>query len=315
MSYKLLPPGTRHGNKVYYAVVTAKGNRVEVSTDTTNKRLARKYAQQVEDGLFKRHVFDGSEGTVSAAIDSYIAFRRPRKVEEGYLLKIRGLIGKRHRHGIGQEDFDECAQVLYPGLSNETWNRCVYTPLQAALRHAGLNLRIKRPTQKKPKHKSLTAAQRDLLIKNAEDPELRALLLLLFYAGPRISEAINLTRDDTDLQKGEARFVLTKTGEVHWRPLHKKVVVALANLPVRQDGRFFRWKTRFGPRKPIADLCKKTGIRFHPHRARHTFADLFLESGGSLRDLMDAGGWQNVKSAMRYTARVEERVRKAVNKL
>ncbi|MCH7692334.1 MAG: site-specific integrase [Proteobacteria bacterium] len=315
MSYKLLPPGTRHGNKVYYAVVTAKGKRVEVSTDTTDKRLARKYAQQVESELFERHVLDGSEGTVSAAIDSYIAFRRPRKVEEGYLLKIRGLIGKRRRHGIGQEDFDECAQVLYPTCANETWNRCVYTPLQAALRHVGLNLRIRRPKQKKPMHKSLTAAQRDLLIKNADDPELRALLTLLFYAGPRISEAINLTRDDTDLQKGVARFVLTKTGEEHWRPLHEKVVVALANLPVRQDGRFFRWKTRFGPRKPIADLCKKTGIPFHPHLARHTFADLFLEKGGSLRDLMDAGGWQDEKSAMRYTARNVERVRKAVNNL
>ncbi len=315
MSYKLLPPGTRHGNKVYYAVITAKGNRVEVSTYTTNKRLAERFAEQRDRELWERHVLGRAEETVSAAIAAYIGFRRPRKADEAYLLKICGLIGKRRCHGLAQEDFDECAQVLYPGLSNETWNRCVYTPLQAALRHAGLNLRIRRPKQKKPTHKSLTAAQRDLLIKNADDPELRALLTLLFYAGPRIGEAINLTRDDTDLPNGLARFKLTKTGEEHWRPLHEKVVVALANLPVRQDGRFFRWKTRFGPRKPIADLCKKTGIPFHPHRARHTFADLFLEKGGSLRDLMDAGGWQDEKSAMRYTGKNVERVRRAVNNL
>ncbi len=157
--------------------------------------------------------------------------------------------------------------------------------------------------------------QRDILIKNADDPDLRALLTLLFYSGPRISEAINLTRDRTDLQEGIACFELTKTDDEHWRPLHEKVVVALANLPERKDGRFFRWKTRWGPRKLIKKLSEKTSIYFHPHIGRHTFADLMMEKGSSLRDLMDAGGWENPKSAMRYTTKRVERVRKAVNKL
>lgn len=315
MSVKLLPPGTRHGNKVYYARISVKGRRVEISTDTTNKKLAQRFAEQRERELYERHVLGRTTGTVSAAIDNYIAFRRPKKYDENFLLKIRGLIGKRKLLGIGQEDFDECACVLYPGLSNETWNRNVYTPLQAALHHANVNLRIKRPKQKKPKHRSLTARQRNLLIKNAADPDLKALLTLLFYNGPRISEAINLDCDRTDLRRGIACFDTTKTDEEHWSPLHQKVVVALANLPKRKDGRFFRWKTRSGPKKLIADLCKKTGIYFTPHMARHTFADLLMEKGGSIRDLMDGGRWKDERSALRYTTHRVERVRKAINRL
>jgi integrase len=316
MPYKLLPPGTRHGNKVWYARISTKGRRVEVSTDTADKRLAKRFAEQLERELYERHVLGGSEGTVKTAIHNYIAFRRPKIYDENFLLKISGLIGKRKLTTIDQVDFDECARVLYPGLSNETWNRNVYTPLQAALHHAKVYLNIKRPRQKKPKHKDLTARERDILIENATDPELKALLTLLFYNGPRISEAINLDPDRTNLQKGIACFDVTKVDDDDgWRPLHEKVVVALANLPRRNDGRFFRWETRSGPNKLISALCKQTGIYFTPHMARHTFATLLLAKGGSLPDLMEAGGWKDERSALRYAGRDVERVRKAVNKL
>jgi len=315
MSFKLHKPGTRHGNKVYYATISVKGRRSEISTGTTDPRLARRFAEQREREWYEHYVLGGSEETVSSVIANYIAFRRPSLRDERLLLKIRGMIGQRPVAGLRQADFDECAQALYPGLSNATWNKYVYTPLQAALRHSGVNVPIKRPRLKKPRHQSLTAKQRDILIENADDADLKALLTLLFYSGPRISEAIGLTRERTDLQKGIACFELTKTNDQHWRPLHEKVVVALASLPERDDGKWFRWKTRWGPRKLIKELSEKTGVYFHPHIGRHTFADLVMEKGASLRDLMDAGGWKDPKSAMRYTTKRVERVRKVVNKL
>ena len=315
MAIKMLRPGTRHGNKVWYARISVKGCRVEKSTYTSNARLARRYAEGIERGMYERHALGGSPRTVAQAIDGYIRFRRPRPRDEGYLMVLRAALGHRECAAITQEDFDACAAVLYPRCSNATRNRGVYTPLQAVLRHSGVHATIKRPKQPRPKHRSLTAAQRDILIRNAVDPELKALLTLLFYAGPRISEAIALTRDRTDLANALACFETTKTDDEHWRPLHKKVVFALAQLPARQDGRFFRWKTRAGPRKLIAALSRQTQIPFSPHRARHTFADLMMEKGASLRDLMDAGGWSNERSAMRYTTKRVERARKAVDRL
>lgn len=323
MSYKLLPPGTRHGNTDIYARISVPGKRIEVTTGTTNQRLAKRFAEQAERELYESHVLGGPQGTVTDAIDAYIAFKRPSKTDRAYLDKIKALIGKRKMASIAQADFDECCLVLYPGRKNATWNRSVFTPLTAALRHSGARPEKTRPKEGKRGYRSLTAKQMRLLIKNAtsvkirkkNDPDLQALLILLFYNGPRISEALNLTRERTDLERGIACFDLTKTGEDHWRPLHEKVVAALANLPDRGDGRWFRWRTRSGARKQIKKLLDLVGIEFTPHMARHTFGDLFIEKGGSVRDLMDAGGWKNERTAMRYTAKRVERVRKAVNRL
>ncbi len=315
MAIRMLRPGTRHGNKVYYARISVPGRRVEISTHTRSPRLARRYAEDYERRLYERHALGGEALTVAQAIDNYIAFRRPALKDERYLLAVRALLGPRGCDGIAQADFDHAAVELYPGCSNATWNRHVYTPLQAALHHAGIRVAVKRPRQKRPRHRSLTEPARDVLIANADDADLKALLILLFYAGPRIGEAINLKREGIDFEGGRLCFDLTKTDDEHWRPMHPKVAAALRELLVRQDGRIFRWRTPQGPRRCIRQLCARLGLYVTPHMARHTYADLLMEKGGSLRDLMDAGGWKDVKSAMRYTGKNVERVRKAVNRL
>ena len=316
MPFKLYPPGTRHGNKVIYALITVPGRRTEVSTGTIDEKLATRFAEQAERELYESCVLGRGKGTVGQAIDNWIAFRRPRKIDEDYLTKIKNLIGRRKVVNITQADFDEAALALYPGLSNSTWNRCVYAPLQTALRHSGFAIKIRRPKQKKPRHKSLTAKQRNILIRVASfDKDLKAILCLWFLQGVRISESISLTEDRLDLPNALACFDSTKTDRDHWMPLHAKTVAALANLDAQEDGRIFRWKTRWGPRKALNKLIEKTGIKFTPHQGRHTFADILMEKGASLRDLMDAGGWADQKSAMRYTTKRVERVRKAIAKL
>lgn len=315
MAIKLLRPGTRHANKVFYARISVPGRRVEISTHTRSPRLARRYAEDYERRLYERHTLGGEALTVAQSIDNYIAFRRPALKDERYLLSVRALLGPRHCDGIAQADFDHAAAELYPGCSNETWNRCVYTPFQAALRHSGARVAVKRPRQKRPRHRSVTEPTRDVLIANADDADLKALLILLFYAGPRIGEAINLKRGGIDFEGKRLCFDLTKTDDEHWRPMHPKVADALRELPVRQDGRIFRWRTPKGAREIIRKLSARLGLYFTPHMARHTYADLLMEKGGSLRDLMDAGGWKDMRSAIRYTGKNVERVRKAVNRL
>lgn len=315
MSIKLIPPGKRHGNKVYYAEIKVKGRRAEISTKTRNAKFAREYAESFEAELWKRHFAGrGETDTVQDAIERYIAFRRPRAQDRKWLDAIRMVIGETLVSDVNQHTFDQTAQFLYPGRAPETWNRQVYTPLQAALRHSGVNLMIRRPRMNKPRQRALSRDLAQLLIDGTNDADLKALLALLFYSGCRIGEAIAITPDRVDLQGLRICFDMSKTDRDHWRPLHKDAAQALSALPPRSD-RIFRWKTTSGPRKPLRVLCKKLGVRMTPHDARHSFATWLTEEGASLRDLMDAGGWNDVKSVMRYVGGDVERVRKVVDKL
>lgn len=314
MSIKLIPPGQRHGNKVYYAVVTVKGNRREVSTDTRDPRFARRFAEQIEAAMYERDVLgSGAPQTLGNAIDAYIAFRRPGVNDRRYLDTLKRWAGRTLLSDIGQGDFDRAAQALYPNRSAETWNRQVYTPLQSVLGHAGVTIRLRRPKQRKPRNRAVTRHTAELLIANAEDPDLEALLTVLFYTGCRIGEAIALTWARVDMPGRRLCFDVAKADKDSWRPMHEKVFVALANLPERR--RVFRWSTSSGPRKPLKALCQKFGIRFTPHMARHSFATWLADQGVSLKDVMEAGGWEDHKSVLRYTGSNVERVRKAVDKL
>ena len=216
-------------------------------------------------------------------------------------------------NAIGQDDFDRAAQALYPGRAAETWNRHVYTPLQAVLGHAGVQIRLRRPKQKRPRNRAVAKDIALILIENASDPDLKALLVLLFYTGCRISEAMSLTPERVDLIGRRICFDVGKTDKDSWRPMHEEVFQALASLPQRD--RIFRWRSTSGHKKPLKALCKKLGIRFTAHMARHSFATWLTDSGASLRDVMDAGGWSDEKSVMRYIGSNVERVRKAVDKL
>ena len=315
MSFKLIPPGRRHGNKVYYAQIAVKGRRIEKSTHTRNKGLARKYAEALEAELYERHVLGrGPAETVADAIERYIAFRRPSTADRKYLDSLRAHAGKTLLDQVTQATFDHAAQVLYPGRAPETWNRQVYTPLQAALRHSGVNVMVRRPKLKKPRNRGVSKEAAQLLIGNAGDSDLAALLTVLFYTGCRIGEAISLTPERVDLQNKRLCFDLSKTDEDSWRPMHPEVFLALANLPERLD-RVFRWQTTSGPRKPLRALCKRLGITVTPHMARHSFATWLADSGANMRDIMEAGGWSDHKSVLRYVGTDLERVRKVVEKL
>lgn len=313
MPYTLIPPGKRK-NKYWYALITVPGHRTERSLRTKDKKQAAKEAARIEREVWDEHVNGATHETVSHAIDRYIMFRRPRPADEQDLINIGAMIGDVPLHEVSQKHFDDCAINLYPNASPQTRNRSVYTPLQAALRHSGVNILLRRPKQPRPRHRSLTADQRDKFIAATDDADLRALLCLMFFTGCRISEAISLTWAQVDMQAESALIDMGKTDHEEWVPLHTRVIAALKELPKARI-KVLRWKTKSGPRKPLAALSKATGIKFNPHMARHTFGDLMMESGASLRDLMEAGRWSDAKSAMRYTGRKQDRLRARIEAL
>ena len=140
-----------------------------------------------------------------------------------------------------------------------------------------------------------------------------ALLLLLYGAGLRISEALGLTARALPL--GETLRVLGKRDKTRIVPLLPQVrgaieaYLALCPYPAEADMPLFRG-ARGGPldpaiiRRSVRAARARLGLgeRTTPHALRHSFATHLLARGADLRSLQELLGHASLSSTQIYTA-------------
>lgn len=140
-----------------------------------------------------------------------------------------------------------------------------------------------------------------------------AVLLLLYGAGLRISEALGLT--GSILPLGDAMPVTGKRGKTRVVPLLGPVrdaieaYAALTPWGVARDAPLFRG-ARGGPlnpaiiRRSVRGARSRLGLgeRTTPHALRHSFATHLLAGGADLRSLQELLGHASLSSTQIYTA-------------
>jgi integrase/recombinase XerC len=181
--------------------------------------------------------------------------------------------------------------------------------------------RIKGPRVKKglprPVSPSEALALADDVAEQANDAWIAArdwaVLLLLYGAGLRISEALGLTGDILPL--GEAIRVTGKRDKTRIVPLLDAVrdaisaYVALTPYPPTGNALLFRG-ARGGPlnpaiiRRSVRAARSRLGLaeRTTPHALRHSFATHLLAGGADLRSLQELLGHASLTSTQIYTA-------------
>jgi integrase len=282
----MLKLSKRHGSKFWTARGTYLGVKVDQSTGASDKREAEAILDKIKREIFFEKTGQGggasSGPTFAEAVISYLEKGGERRYLEPLLRYFGDLPIKR----IDQAAIVAAASALYPKCSQATRNRNVYTPISSVLKHAGITTPIKRPEPPDPRVRWLTHDEAERLI-NACAPHLRPLVMFLLYTGCRIGEALWLEWRCVDLNRAHVSFPKTKNGEPRGVPLHRDLIVELANLPHR-EGCVFR-KPDGKPYEPLnGDYEQSSGGRiktafhaavrragltdFHPHDCRHTWA-------------------------------------------
>jgi len=141
-----------------------------------------------------------------------------------------------------------------------------------------------------------------------------ALMAVLLLTGARVGEVIAADVGDLGLDQRRRVLWVTRNGQRHGLPLPAAAAVridaCLAGRPAkagplfatRTGGRLFAadvWRTvrRLAARADLpADLAGHLG----PHAMRYSFATLYLDAGGSLRDLQNALGHADPRTTRRY---------------
>ncbi len=181
---------------------------------------------------------------------------------------------------------------------------------------------IRPPRQKKSLPRPLAPGNALAIIDGAgtadEEPWIAArdcaVLTLLYGAGLRISEALNLSRGEAPRSAQDALRVTGKGGKERIVPVLPVVVAAIAEYlrlcPYRPgaDGPLFLGLRgeRLSPRIVQRGMAKLRGAfglpeSATPHALRHSFATHLLSAGGDLRTIQELLGHASLSTTQIYT--------------
>ncbi len=148
--------------------------------------------------------------------------------------------------------------------------------------------------------------------------EIRTLTMidLLYAAGLRVSELINLRLENVNLKEGWV-LALGKGNKQRFVPLHREVCARIKTYLAAREERFAgrevaselflnnRGKkiSRVCAWHFIAQLGRKANLStpLHPHLFRHTFASHLLQGGADLRSLQEMLGHADLSTTQIYT--------------
>ncbi len=305
MPLKLVPP--REGRSKYWRVRgTYLGVYVDRSTETADRRVAARLLAGWRDQIERGEISGRAELTFDQAALSYMQAGGDSR----FVAKITDYVTKKAAAEIGQAYVDQMAADLYPGASLATRNRQVYTPVKAILAHAKIPNQIDRPAggDGAERHIWLEPAEFDRLHKAAQqiDAQLALLLLVIFYTGLRLAEALSIDRKKIEVGR-ETMFVgKTKNGLPRPVYLPPVLVGALSTELAKADtGPLFRTlpalRKTGGSRfyKPVYDAYAAAGVdpQGAPfHIGRHSFGRNMTRAGA---DLVATNIWRS-NAAKRY---------------
>lgn len=205
MPLRLIPPGTRKGNRVYLVRGTLAGRRYEISTETADETAALAFKAGLELEILDRRVPQPGEAlSFGQAIELYRDFRDPAKADSGRLDRLKAGMGDRPLAEIRHAFLVDHANRVMPGRAAATRNREIMRPAAAVLHHAARNgycawLRIELFKERRPATRAVSVDVARALIAAAPEGPRRLFLLWVFRQGMRISDTLKVRRERIDL--------------------------------------------------------------------------------------------------------------------
>ncbi|MCA0133756.1 tyrosine-type recombinase/integrase [Winogradskyella alexanderae] len=172
------------------------------------------------------------------------------------------------------------------------------------------NVEIKRPNKDKKLPSVLSKQEVKAILDSTTNLKHRTLLSVVYSAGLRIGEALNLRPDDIDTARGLILIRSAKGRKDRFTLLAPSLVPLLESYKQHYQPKRFLFEGRSGEaytqvsaRQVLRKALRLTGITKYVtlHTLRHSFATHLLEGGTDIRYIQELLGHNSPKTTMIYT--------------
>ncbi len=176
---------------------------------------------------------------------------------------------------------------------------------------------IETPKKEKKLPNVLTKPEVEQLIESSDNRKSRLIISLLYASGLRVSELVNLKKEDLDLTEkvGWVRAGKGKKDRVFI--LSEKIIPQMRDYMQRfpENILLLSKSNALTPRniqKIVKNASKKAGFnkKITPHTLRHSFATHLLEGGTDIRFIQELLGHSNLSTTQIYTHVSTEEIKK-----
>jgi site-specific recombinase XerC len=148
-----------------------------------------------------------------------------------------------------------------------------------------------------------------------QDADVRTLATAYVVTGRRRRELFDLTWEDVDFKRGRYRVTI-KGGDEKFFPLTAAFRAVLEEIGPGSGRVWPRWTHRDTASKIVKAALRGAGLGAeHLHRLRHSYARMFLEGGGDLRELQDLLGHAEYRTTEIYASLGDEHLKKTAERV
>lgn len=264
----------------------------------SNDKLANEQIIKFRQWMQQRRYANQTIKTYSSMLQVFFAYYPEKRIED-----------------IGIKDIDDFNyyHVIGKGFSSSYQNQMINAIKLFYLKMLGINFELReleRPRKGKHLPKVLSKEEVLQILSGIKNLKHRAILSLIYSAGLRRSELINLKVHDIDSNRMIIRIKNSKGAKDRIVSLSKKVLILLREYYVLYRPKSYLFEGQLGGpysgtsinnifkrAKKQAGICTEGGV----HMLRHSFATHLHESGYDIRIIQELLGHKSSKTTEIYT--------------